>query len=73
MSENLGSAENFKTPEKNQGVRRNLYELEFRMMNRDDVIPVSDGVKRRITPYSAEWLYTMYEPLGSRKNPIVIE
>jgi len=61
------------TPEKNLGVRKNLYELEFRMMTRDDVIVVTHGEKRRITPYSREWLWTMYHPLGCAQNPIVIE
>lgn len=61
------------TPEKNLGVRKNLYELEFRMMTRDDVIVVTHGEKRRITPYSREWIGTMYHPLGCKQNPIVIE
>jgi len=55
----------------NLGVRKNL--LEHRMMTRDDVICVTQGPKRRITPYSAEWQWTMYCPRGSKLNPIVIE
>jgi len=55
----------------NLGVRENL--LLQRMVTRDDVIIVTQGPKRRITPYSAEWQYTMYCPRGSKLNPYVIE
>lgn len=71
MSQNLGVAENFKTPEKStQGVRRNL-ELEFRMCTQDDVICVSTmgGNKKRVTPI----LVRHYLAEGTALNPIVID
>ena len=60
------------TPEKNLGVRKNLYELEFRMMSRDEpTTPKCQNppTKKRVTPI----LVRHYLAEGTALNPIVID